>query len=179
MYFPYLVVISPWKRGGALHLNKLESPSPKDACAKFCRNWYNAAVLVRRRRWKCEKLTTMTTTDNFWSEKLTSRPLLRCAKKDDNFWWFIKSYDRTLHGAIFPIRYNVISPMQARVVDCELTEQFKDKNILQIHSTIVHRRSSSNFFFDFQNVSSWVAVRTDCLNRGNGFQPERTDCLIP
>ena len=25
----------PLEKGGALHLNKLESPSPKDACAKF------------------------------------------------------------------------------------------------------------------------------------------------
>ena len=31
IYFRYFVVISPWKRGGGLHLNKLESPSPKDA----------------------------------------------------------------------------------------------------------------------------------------------------
>ena len=31
MYFHYFVLISPLKKGGAHHLNKLESPSPKDA----------------------------------------------------------------------------------------------------------------------------------------------------
>ena len=37
MYFRYFVIISPLEKGVALHLNKLEFPSPKDAliCAKF------------------------------------------------------------------------------------------------------------------------------------------------
>ena len=31
MYFRNFVIISPWKRGASLHLNKLESPSPKNS----------------------------------------------------------------------------------------------------------------------------------------------------
>ena len=55
MYFGYLCNYLPLEKGGAFHLNKLESPSPKDG---FCQVW---------RRWKCEKVTTTittTTTDN-------------------------------------------------------------------------------------------------------------------
>ena len=59
----------PLEKGGALHLNKLKSSSPKDA---LCQLWLKSAKWFRRRRWKCEKfMTTMTTTDKFWSEKLT------------------------------------------------------------------------------------------------------------
>ena len=60
----------PLEKGGALHLNKLESPSPKDA---LCQVWMKLAQWFWRRRWKCEKFTTTTTTttDKFWSEKLT------------------------------------------------------------------------------------------------------------
>ena len=47
MYFHYFVIISPWKKGGALHLNKLESPSPKDA---LCRDWLKLAQWFWRRR---------------------------------------------------------------------------------------------------------------------------------
>ena len=47
----------------ALHLNKLESPSHKDA---LCQVWLKLAHWFWRRRWKCEKFMTMTmtTTDN-------------------------------------------------------------------------------------------------------------------
>ena len=57
---------------GALHFNKLESPSPKDA---LCQVWLKLAQWFWKRRWKCKKftttLTTTTTTDKFWTEKLT------------------------------------------------------------------------------------------------------------
>ena len=43
----------------ALHLNKLESPSPKDA---LCQVRLKLAKWFWRRRWKCEKFTTTTTT---------------------------------------------------------------------------------------------------------------------
>ena len=43
----YFVLISPWKRTGALHLNKLESPSPKDA---LCLVWLKMAQRFLRRR---------------------------------------------------------------------------------------------------------------------------------
>ena len=49
----------PLVKGRALHLNKLESPSPKDA---LCQVWYKLAQWFWRRRWKCEKFTTMPTT---------------------------------------------------------------------------------------------------------------------
>ena len=44
----------PLEKGGALHLNKLESPSPKDA---LCQVWLNLAQWFWRRSWKCEKFT--------------------------------------------------------------------------------------------------------------------------
>ena len=63
------------EKGGALHLNKLESPSPKDA---LCQVWLKLAQWFWR-RWKCEKFTDgrtdrrteRQTTDDRWSEKLT------------------------------------------------------------------------------------------------------------
>ena len=47
MYFCYFVIISPWKRVGALHLKKLESPSPKDV---LCQVWLKLAKWFWRRR---------------------------------------------------------------------------------------------------------------------------------
>ena len=49
----------PLKKGGALHLNKLESLSHKDA---LCQVWLKLAKWFWRRRWKCEKFTPTTTT---------------------------------------------------------------------------------------------------------------------
>ena len=39
MYFRNFVIISILEKNGALHLNKLESSSPKMPCAKFGWNW--------------------------------------------------------------------------------------------------------------------------------------------
>ena len=44
----------PIEKGGALHLNKFESPLPKDA---LCQVWLKLAQWFCRRRWKCEKFT--------------------------------------------------------------------------------------------------------------------------
>ena len=44
----------PLENGGALHLNKLEFPSPKDV---LCQVWLKLAQWFWRRRWKCEKFT--------------------------------------------------------------------------------------------------------------------------
>ena len=44
----------PLEKGGALHLNKLESPPPKDV---LCQVWLKLAQWFWRRRWKCEKFT--------------------------------------------------------------------------------------------------------------------------
>ena len=57
----------PLEKGGALHLNKLESPLPNDA---LCQVWLKLALWFWRWRWKCEKFTTTTrmtttTTDNW------------------------------------------------------------------------------------------------------------------
>ena len=47
IYFRYFLIISPWKRAGALHLKKLEPPLPKDA---LCQVWLNLAQWFRRGR---------------------------------------------------------------------------------------------------------------------------------
>ena len=49
----------PLGKGKNPYLNKLESPSPKDA---LCQVWLKLAQWFWRRRWKCEKFTTTTTT---------------------------------------------------------------------------------------------------------------------
>ena len=47
MYFRYVLIISPWKYGKALNLNKPESPSPKDA---LCQVWLKMSQWFWRRR---------------------------------------------------------------------------------------------------------------------------------
>ena len=47
MYFRYFVIISPFEKGMALHLNKLESPLPKDA---LCQVWLKLDQWYWRRR---------------------------------------------------------------------------------------------------------------------------------
>ena len=47
MYFPYFLIISPWKYGEALNLNKPESPSPKNA---LCQVLLKLAQRFWRRR---------------------------------------------------------------------------------------------------------------------------------
>ena len=47
MNFRYLCNYLPLEKGGALHLNKLESPSPKDA---LCQVWFKQAQRFLRRR---------------------------------------------------------------------------------------------------------------------------------
>ena len=62
----------PLEKSGALHLNKLESPSSRDT---LCQVWLKLDQWFWRRRWKCEKFTDgptgRQTTDDRWSEKLT------------------------------------------------------------------------------------------------------------
>ena len=45
----------PLEKGRALRLNKLESPSPKNALCQF---WLKLVQWFWRKRWKCEKFTT-------------------------------------------------------------------------------------------------------------------------
>ena len=47
IYFCYFVIISPWKKAGALLWTKLESPSPKDA---LCQVWLKLDQWFLRRR---------------------------------------------------------------------------------------------------------------------------------
>ena len=47
-------LLSPLEKGVALHLNKLESPPPKDA---LCQVWLKLVQWFWRRSWKCEKFT--------------------------------------------------------------------------------------------------------------------------
>ena len=82
IFFNFINVFSlfcnylPSEKGEALHLNKLESPSPRDT---LCQVWLKLAQWFSRRRWKCEKFTDKQsdgwtdgqTTDHRWSEKLT------------------------------------------------------------------------------------------------------------
>ena len=70
--FPYYL---PLEKGVALHLNKLKSPSPKDA---LCQVWLKLALWFLRRSQKYEKFTDRWTdrrtdrqTDDRRSEKLT------------------------------------------------------------------------------------------------------------
>ena len=51
----------PLEKGVALHLYKLESPSPKEA---LCQVWLKLVEWLWRRRWKCEKFTDGRTTGN-------------------------------------------------------------------------------------------------------------------
>ena len=79
----------PLEKGGALHLNKLESPLPKDALWQV---WLKLAQWFWRRRWKCEKFTTTTTTttttDNgqILIRKAHLSLWLRWTKKCYNMW---------------------------------------------------------------------------------------------
>ena len=64
----FLCFYLPLVKDGSLHLNKLESPLPKDALYQV---WLKLVQCFWRRRRKCEKFTTTTTTGKLWSEKLT------------------------------------------------------------------------------------------------------------
>ena len=50
----------PLEKSAALHLNKLESRSPKNG---LCQYWLKLAQLFWGRRWKCEKFTDRQTDD--------------------------------------------------------------------------------------------------------------------
>ena len=59
-FFNFVNVFSPFRNylpfemGVALYLNKIDSPSPKDALCQVC---LKLAQWFWRRRWKCEKFT--------------------------------------------------------------------------------------------------------------------------
>ena len=53
-YVYYFPIISPFGKGVALHLNKLQSSSPRDT---LCQVLLKLAQWFWRRRWKCEKFT--------------------------------------------------------------------------------------------------------------------------
>ena len=85
------------ENGPTLHLNKLESPSPKDA---LCQVWLKLALWFWRRRWKCENFTTTTrkttttTTNNrqILNRKAHLSPRLRWARKCKDFSVLVNSF---------------------------------------------------------------------------------------
>ena len=87
MYFRYYL-ITPLGKGGIIHLNKLESPSPKDALCQvklklaqwfWRRRFFNLRFEKKMKMWKVYRRTNRQTdgqtdrqtTDDRWSEKLT------------------------------------------------------------------------------------------------------------
>ena len=87
MFFHYFVIISPWKKDGAFHLNKLEFPSPEDA---LCQVWLKLAQWFWR-RWKMWKVydNDDDIDDNDgqrtnFDQKSFLEPRLRWAKKGRN-----------------------------------------------------------------------------------------------
>ena len=98
----------PLEKGSTLYLNKLETPSPKDA---LCQVWLKLAHWFWR-RWKCEKFTTTTTTtttDNGlilirkahlslrlrWAKKVHSLHGEIVEKYTENHWKHYKIFSRT------------------------------------------------------------------------------------
>ena len=71
LYYPFPNYL-PLKKGGALHFNKLESRSPKDA---FWQVWLKLAQWFWRRRWKCKKFTDRQTEGQTyeWTDERTDR----------------------------------------------------------------------------------------------------------
>ena len=81
----------------ALHLNKLESPSPKKV---LCQVWLNFAQWFWRRRWKCEKFTdrwTNSKTDKGKDDRQAIRKAqLRFQLKIQSLWYFYLMMSMTL-----------------------------------------------------------------------------------
>ena len=77
MYFCHFL-ISPWKNGVALHLKKIESPSPKDA---LCQVWLKLAQWFWRRRWKV----------NRWMDRRTDNRKQVIRKAHWAFSWWAKN----------------------------------------------------------------------------------------
>ena len=90
MYFSYFIIISPWKRARALHLNKLEFPSPKDT---LCQVWLKLTQWFWRKRWKCEKFTTTSTSTSITTDN--GQILIR--KAHLSFWcrWVKKIWSKS------------------------------------------------------------------------------------
>ena len=63
MYFPYFVIISPWKNGGPFIWKTIESPSPKDT---LCQVWLKLA------KWFCRRFINF---PNILFTLLVSSPL--------------------------------------------------------------------------------------------------------
>ena len=63
-----ILLFFPFGKGRVFYLNKLDSPSPKDA---LCQLWSKFAHCFWRRGWKCKKKSTDRRTDNRRLEKLT------------------------------------------------------------------------------------------------------------
>ena len=77
-----------------LYLNKLEFPLPKDV---LCQVWLKLIQWFWRRRWKCEKFTTMTTTTRNANGQIPIKKNLTWAfdLNEHNFWPIIFVQIRT------------------------------------------------------------------------------------
>ena len=84
----------PLEKGGALHYNKLEFPSPKDAS---CQVWLKLTQWFWRRKWKCEKFTDRRTdrqTDGRTDRRRTTGDQRSSFELKRNFktWWPTNSW---------------------------------------------------------------------------------------
>ena len=74
----------PLEKGGALYLNKLEFPSPKDT---LCQVWLKLAQWFWRRRWKCEKFTDRQTDGQTDGQTDDGRQVIRKAHLSFQLRW--------------------------------------------------------------------------------------------
>ena len=81
--FSQFLYYLPLEKEGALHLNKLESPLPKNA---LCQVELKLAQCFWRRRWKFEKFTT-TTTMTTTTMTHNGHILIRKAHLSLRLWW--------------------------------------------------------------------------------------------
>ena len=121
------------EKGRALHLNKLESPLPKDA---LCQVWLKLAQWFWRRRWKCEKFTTTSTTTMTNKGQILIRKAhlslwLRWAKKH----WFETKASLLCLYLVIPFLFTVNETCKSQNFDIELKkmEICKWIRICQVH----------------------------------------------
>ena len=106
MYFRYFAIISAWKKGGALHLNKHESLSLTDALCQF---WLKVAQWFLRRSF-LKFVNVFSLSPNYlpwkgerpfiWRNLNPHHPRMLCAK----FGWYRPHHGVALEKKIFIFR---------------------------------------------------------------------------
>jgi hypothetical protein len=79
----------PLERGNPLHLNKLESPSPKDDMRKV---WLKLAQWFWRRSWKCKSLQTDDQTDGQTDRRTDGQKAIKIAHLSFQLRWAKKQF---------------------------------------------------------------------------------------